>query len=471
MALNGYTINHKYLDEQGRVTPNVEHSESHRPHAELMTAFWLPVSRYDYETKTWFSVSAGKIVALDRNGMLVPAGLKKAFNVATSATVLSYSANDVGVVQNLVTGATVTAAVDYTETQVTGALRERGLIKPTERATDFISKPVGYAPYNYFKAPGLDHYNPRTLFENNFRPQALCAIGCDYVNIYPVLPAVVTTETVVDQTGGAAGLLEDLFDGTNTRNATYAGFFTAEQVAEVTRYSSTVTASSTVVALATINAPVALNTADTPITASVDNCLVREVGSIAAVTAAGDFFVDYEVGMIFIYSADGASIPSPWVAASTTVGYYHYNAVGTNVSTYACATGDLNYGDFLTYDSNSNLIKATLDIGTSEGYDASEALYSADPDYDEAAADAAISLQIEKAVMGYTTGIVGQVIGVVKFGTGRYSKTLLDRVKTAYEGQTTAVMRTPGSATGGRTDQLTYANAAERLVIVNMILR
>lgn len=470
---NGYTPNHKYVDEMGRNTPNVEWSESHRPHAELKAAPWLPVVRYDEELKTWFSISMGKIVALDSNGDVVPAGLKKAFNVATGATALSYTASDIGKVYNLVTGSLVTAAISYTETQLTTALRERGFIKSTERATDFISKSVGYAPYNVYKAAGLDHYNPRTLIEHNFRPQALVAIGCDYVNTYPVLPASTATETVVDQTGAGAGAFEDLVDGTVARNATYAGFFTATQISAVTRYASEVASTTPVVALATINYPLAVITSNSPMTTSVDACLVREVGSIGAVAAAGDFFVDYDLGVIFVYSANGTAIPSPWVAASTTISYYNYASAGTNVSTYACATGDLKEGDFLTYDSNSNLVKATLDIGTAPGYvtAAAGALYSADPEYDTQTDNALISAQIEKAVEAYVGGIVGQVIGVNNFGEGRFSKSYLDRVKTAYPNQSAANMMTPGSATGGRTDQLTYANAAERMIIVNMILR
>lgn len=473
MALNGYTANHKIWDRMGRITPNVEWSESHRPHSEWMVASWLPVQRYDQEYEAWFTVSSGKIVALDRELNLVPAGLKKAFNVATSSTALSYSSSDVGIgVIDLVTGELVAAAVDYTEAQVTAALRERGLIKATERATDFISKPVGYASSNYYKASGTDTYNPANLFQHNFRPQALVSIGCDYVNTYPVLPAVTTAETVgSDLTGEADGLLEDVFDGSEAR-ASYLGFYSATQIAEVTRYSS-VTSDSTVMALVLADSPMAVVTEDSPIATSVENCLVREVESIAAIAGAGDYFIDYEVGVILLYSADGETVPSPWVASSTTITYYNYAAAGSNVSTFACATGDLQAGDFVTYDSNSNLVKATLDIGTAEGYvtAAAGALYSSDPDYDDAGEDAAISAQIEKAIMGYTTGIVGQVIGVVNFGDGRFSKTYLDRVKTGYEGYSAANMQTPGSATGGRTDQLTYANGAERMVIVNMILR
>ena len=110
-------------------------------------------------------------------------------------------------------------------------------------------------------------------------------------------------------------------------------------------------------------------------------------------------------------------------------------------------------------------MKAVLDIANAEGYDSSFALYSADPAYD-GGDDAAISAQLEQAISGYTTGIVGQIIGV-----NEYPRDYLDRTRTAYAGQEAANMRTPGSATGGRTDQLTYANAAEKMIIVNLIFR
>jgi hypothetical protein len=461
----GYVANHKFWDRMGRITPNVEWSESHRPHFESTPAPWLPVQRREEEIEAYFVVSSGKVVAESRLGHLVPAGLRKAWNVATSTAILSYTAIDAQeYVEDLTTGETVTGVVSYTEAQVTTALRERGLIRHTERATDFISKPIGIASYNYYKASGPDHDNPATLYQNNFRPQALGAVTCDYVATYPVLPAVASTETMAnDNTGGAAGALEDFFDGTTTPRV--AGWFNSTQIAAVTRYGD-VTAGDDVVGYMFVNYPIAHITDESPITASVAG-LVRQVDSIAMISSAGDYFIDYEVGMLFVYEAGGNAIPSPWTT-SATISYYHYQAEGTatnTVTTFACATGNLEYGDFLTYDSNSNLVKATLDIANAEGYDASGALYSADPNYDTDA-DAAISLQIEKAVDNHLFGIVGQVIGTVEF-----PKDYLDRVKTAFAGQTAANMRTPGSATGGRTDQLTYANAAEKMVIVNLILR
>ena len=471
----GYTANHKILDRMGRITPNVSYCESHRPHGEWTPATWLPVVRYEYENDYWYSISYGKVVAEDRNGYLVPAGLRKAWNVANSSTALSYTANDVTAKTiNLVTGSTVTAAVDYTESTLTSALRERGLIRHTERAMDYISKPVGIASYNYYANPSTtNHYDPKGLKFHNFRPQPLVSIVCDYCITVPLLPALATTEAVVDQTAGATGLMEDVFDGTNTRNITYTGFFSSTQIAEVTRYASEVSAGDDVVCFLTVNYPLAHITAESPITTSTDSCLVRQVDSISAISGAGDYYMDYDVGAIFMYEAGGNAVPSPWVAGTTTITYYHYQAEGTSTNTvtsYMCATGNLEYGDLLTYDKNSNLIKASLDLETPEGYaDSTGTLYTTDPDY--SGTDATISLQLEQAIDNHLFGIVGQVIGSTTFGEGKDDRAYLSRVKTAFEGYSAANMRTPGSATGGRTDQLTYANAAEKMIVVNLIMR
>jgi hypothetical protein len=468
MAINrGYDPNHKILDRMGRVTPNVEYSHSERPHFESYAAPWLPVQRYDYELDYYVVISAGKVVAEDRNGHLVPAGLRKAFNVASGATALSYTATDVaqGVI-DLTTGVAVTAAVSYTETQLTQALKERGFIKASEHAMDFVSKPVGIASYNYWKAAGDDHFDPRALYQTNFRPQALTAITCDYAITLPVVPSVATTETMAnDRTGGAAGLLEDYIDGTQARAA---GWFTSTQIHELVKYSSDVAAGDDVVCYMFVNYPLADITDDTPYTASVAGLLHRKT-AVTEIAAAGDYFIDRDMGLLFVYEAGGDAIPSPWTTAAT-ITYYHYNSAATAAgNSYACATGDLNFGDLLTYDASSNLIRATLDIGTAEGYDASGNLYSTDPAFNAAASgtdDTAITIQIEQAIQNHQNGIVGQVIGV-----NEYPRDYLERVKTAFSGYSAANMRTPGSATGGRSDQLTYAGAAEKMIIVNLIFR
>ena len=460
MAINnGYTPNVKTWDEMGRITPVTEFCEGNRPNLEAEVAAWLPIgsSRLEERYKAYIVVSVGKVVALDNAGALVPAGLRKAWNVASSSTILTYTATDVSnYVIDLTTGSLVTAAATYTEAQVTAALKERGLIRPDERAMDFIGKAIGFAATNYYKASGSDSYNPANLYQHNFRPQAKCTVVCDVAMHYPLLPAKAATET----TDGAIG---SSIDWSSARTG---GWFNSTALAGLVKYSGVITAGDDIVGYVTEKYPLAANTTESTYEASVAG-LVNEVDGVANVTAAGDYFIDRELGIIFFYEAGGDAIPSPW-SVSTTLTYYHYEDEGTStntVSNYACITGNVRNGDFLTYDSNSNLVKATLDIGTAEGYNASFALYSTDPDY-SAAADAAISLQIEKAVSGYVEGIIGQVIGDTI-----YPRDSLERVKTAYSGQSAANMRTPGSATDGRTDQLTYANGAEKMVRVNIILR
>jgi hypothetical protein len=464
----GYVANHKFWDRMGRITPNVEWSESHRPHFEAMPAPWLNVQRYEYEIEAWHVVSSGKVVALSREGHLVPAGLRKAWCIATGSDALVYTTDDVTQdVIDLTTGVAVTAHVHYTEDELTAALRKRGLITQDERAMDFISQPIGIASYNYYQASGPDTYNPATLYQHNFRPQALCAVTCDYVATYPVLPAVVSAETMANAIANGASDMLHFFDNTHTRAA---GWFGSTAIHGVLRYADLVAAGDDVVAYMCVNAPLAWITEDSPMTSSLGG-LTNQVSSISAISAAGDFYVDYDYGVLFLYEADGNAIPSPWTTSGTII-YYHYNAEGSatnTLSTFACATGNLNYGDFLTYDDHSNLIKAEMNIATA-GFamtGVSGTPYSTDPDYDSASiTDADYSLQIELAVQNYHQGIIGQVIG-----TTIYPKDYLDRVKTAYAGQTAANMQTPGSATGGRSDQLTYANAAERMVIVNLIGR
>jgi hypothetical protein len=419
--------------------------------------------RYDYELESYITITAGQVTAVDGNGHLAPAGLRKAWNKATGTTILTYTATDVTEnVIDLTTGEALTAAVTYTEAEVTQALKERGLIRADQRAMDFISKPIGISSYNYWKASGPDWYNPAELYQHNFRPQALCAVTCDYVATYPLVPAVATTETMAnDRTGGAAGLLEDYLDGTQTRAT---GWFSSTQIAEVVKYSS-VTAGDDVVCYMFLNYPVANITDDTPITHS-NSQLLNRMDSVSSISAAGDYFLDQELGLLFLYEAGGNALPTGWTAADT-ITYYHYQAVGgAQMTTYASATGLIEYGDFLTYDENSQLIKAELDIANAEGYAADFSLYSVDPEYDSQADNTIISRQLEQAIDNHLFGIVGQVIGV-----NDYPKASLERVKTAYDGYTAANMRTPGSATGGRSDQLTYANASDKMLVVNLIFR
>lgn len=485
MTINrGYAANHKIFDEISRLTPNVELSESHRPFIQRMVAPWLPVTRWDEEEKAWFVISTGKVVSETSDGRLVLSGYRKLWNslIGVGTAAITYTANDVtNKTMDITTGAAVAAATTYTEAEITAALRERGLIRHTERAMDFISQPVGIASMNYWASASYTNNNdPKTFLFHNFSKQVNCPIVCDYVIELPVLPAKATTEATANRMTEAAGYMEDIFDGTTARSISVTGFFSSTQIAEVTRYASEVSAGDDVVAFMTVNYPVAVDTVESTIETSTDACLVRQVDSIGDIRAAGDYYWDYAMGVLFLYEAGGDAVPSPWVAATTTITYYHYGTEGTSTNTpttYACATGELTYGDFLTYDTYSNLVKATLDIEAAPGYwdnSGTDAQYSDDPTYTAATdtdTDAAISLQLEQAISNYTGGIVGQIVGTEIYGEGRYDNDYLSRVRTVFNGYTTATMRVPGTATGGRTDQLTYAKGAEKMVIVNLIMR
>jgi len=70
-----YVANHKKWDHVGNLTPNIEISEGVRPSEELKPASYLKLVRFDKYLEDYYVVSAGKVVALDSNGDVVPAGL------------------------------------------------------------------------------------------------------------------------------------------------------------------------------------------------------------------------------------------------------------------------------------------------------------------------------------------------------------------------------------------------------------
>lgn len=480
MAINrGYVPNHKFYDEMGRITPNVDWSESHRPHFEAQVAGWLPVVRYETELNAWFVASSGKVVSVDRAGDLCLAGFRKLWaNYAgdNATTVLQYTADDVAAgVIDLTTGVAVTGATTYAETVITTALRERGLIESDERAMDFISNPIGYASYNYYQVAGTDARNPSTYTYHNFKPQELAAITCDYAIVVPQTPAVATAETMsTDNTGGADNKLELMLVGTDARAT---GWFNATQIGECTRYANETLTN--VVCYSFANTPVAGNTASTPITSDATSGLVNEKTSISGLGAAGDWFLDKATGLLFLFETGGDALPSPFTAGVSTITYYHYASIPTSVSTYFCAVGDIKEGDMLTYDTNSNLVKADLDFSNAMGYDASGNTYfgGSDPEYDSETTNSVVSRQLEQGIMNWNDGVIGQVLNTIE-----YPRDYLDRVRTAFEGgvsspnaqtgmSATAVMQSPGSATGGRSDQLTYTDAATTVLIVNWINR
>ena len=461
-SLNQYAGSHKAWDHVGNIIPQVEHSEGTRPHFEFQPAEWLPVVFYEKYYEVWFVILPGKAVALDPDGKVMPAqyGL-------TSQTVV-YTAEDVtaGVI-DIATGLPVTTAKTVTLSNLTGvrdATWTRANAGVGAVTSGFMGRygvafddatikyPIGVAPYPYLQWAGGDGFNPANLRHHNHILQHQVAVLCDYVLRLPLVPAEEASETV-DKT----------LTGSALTFGTQAGHSRANAQANTTgRYNAstgTVPVLSTypVVALALDEQNVAKVTSRTQITLSSDNTsddvsavLVNEKGALSAVQSAGDYFVDYLVGVIFIYSADGASLPTSISGAAGTVSvtYYRYGTAATTVSKFAQVLGGtVEPGEFLVVGAGSNLIPAgNVDF----------------------------------------RAIVGQVIGI-----GSEPKSGLDKVRTAYSpalgtdssgsmsngtlGSSSANLghmdQMPGSATGGYSDLLHYAGAADKYVIVNLVSR
>lgn len=440
MSFNLYNATHKTWDHVGNITPNVEYSEAHRPHGEYMVADWLPVGRYEKYYENYFVVSAGKVVTFDRAGRVVPAGLKVGFAV-TSGDVLTYTATDVteGTI-DLTTGVAVTAACGYTRAEITAALIGLGLLDAGENAEDFINFPVGVAPYNYLHWAGGDGNNPALLNKHNYQMQHRVAVLCKYVIQMPLVPAA---HTGIDLSSSASISDSAIADWT-TADADGA-WFSSTALGLTGRYSSDVSAGDNVVAL---NLPVmnlAKNTTLTPIVFPTG--FTREVGSIGEISQAGDYFIDYDVGVVLIYEANGDA-----AAVSTgSVTFYHWDSVPTSVSTFACALGDLKPGDYVRPDANSNFVKAkefaATDVATSS---------------DGNPTDAELAVMLNQAVVAQRE-IIGQVLD-----SELHPKDYLDRVRTAYAPLGTADQM-PGSASGGLPAEITYAGGSNKMIRILLL--
>jgi hypothetical protein len=231
---NPYAANHKGWDHVGNLTPNVEISEGIRPAEELKPAGYLKLVRFDKFSEDYYVVSAGKVVALDSNGDVVPAGLALqaaqykttwdatngnlgANRTAARAAVVNtsnlpgvtvgaavYDAADVSPIASAVAVKTATGnavalgqqIVENFFTVVTdgGTKRVCDLITEDEDDSDsnltqvlFVSKPIGIAPYNYFRGAGGDGFNPSEYTHHNYNRQHQVAVLCDYYIELPIV--------------------------------------------------------------------------------------------------------------------------------------------------------------------------------------------------------------------------------------------------------------------------------------------
>ena len=388
MALNQYVGNHKQWDHVGSITPDFEISEGIRPAEELKPAAWLPVLRFDKYYEEWFVVSAGKAVALDADGNVVPAQYR------TETNNIVYTADDVaaGTVDVRTGAALLIGAIGTFAVSTVSDFMGRGLDMGDTEAGQ-VSAPIGFAPYNYWQWAGGDGFNPSQYRKHNHNLQHQVAVLCDFYVELPYVPAAQSAEAL------------DNASQYGTKNV----------------YSF----------IAIDNLPVAKNTSRTPfvfaegagVPADVATRFVNEVATIDDIISSGDYFMDYDTGILSVY-ATGAPGDTDY-----TIAYYHYAGTANSTNNYACANGVLSPGDFVKADANSNL---TLWV---EGTDA-------------------------------WSLCLGQILAV----DTRFPKDALEKVRTAYAGLGVE-QQMPGSANGGVPANISYSGAANAVVRINLINR
>lgn len=403
MPLNSmgvYVSEHKVWDHVGNIIPDVEHSEGERPAGEFKPAAWLPVQFFDKYHEEYYTVMPGKILATDNQGRLVPAqyGLGSAQVTYTDRDVEA-GVIDVRTGAALLSGATGTFNVSsVSDFMGTGEAMA-------------VSKPVGVCPYGFLQWAGDgsaldDGWNPVAYRKHNFNMQHQVALLCDYVLQLPLVPAAETSGVEIS---------EDSFaNNVSVLKGTFTG-----------------------------KLPIAKNTVRTPIAfannsgSDAATLFVVEKESADEVVASGDWFIDLETGDVSVYAA--ATLGSD----SYDVTFSHYGSapVGTAVSKYACALGDLKPGDFLICNADSNWVVAS----------------GSDTFQDVMGQVLEVEDVLDKDALGKVRTAFNPPIGTDASGS-----------LPAYAGQ---MDQMPGSATGGVSDKVHYAGAANLVVTINLVSR
>lgn len=460
---------------------------------------------YDYQRHVFTDkvvIMPGKLVALTREslngvgsgaealnkgtvGRLVPAGVRLAWKAAadTDEVVLKYTAADVAErIEDLGTGLPVTEAKTYTKLVLAEKLRERGLLKPAETLDAFISRPIGVAANVVYAWAGGDGTQPNKLRFHNYRRENKSTFwtGQDHTLRLPVAPAkTYDTGLTIDGDLYVAGSWDGTKklvvcgDGNGVAAAsatTIANFYHASDVAKKATYTQlkgafdgryadlAANASALVIALGhqgveanvynTIEVWTATYSGGDLVkgTAITSTWLKTEKSSPASVKAVGDYFVDRDLGLLFVE----ASFPA---TGNTVVGFRLTAELGADAESYTgnvfAAVGKaVKPGDYLTYDRFSNFIP-----------------YIARPD--ETNNDtAALVDYVDPATYHRPEDIVGKC-----YTLDRSPKADLAAVKTFhdYDGVSLAD-RTPGSANDGHPAEIHQSFGGQFAAIVRVLL-
>jgi len=443
-SLGRYTATHRAWDHFGNLIPEIEHSEGIRPAFPFKPAAWLPVKFYDKHFEQWNVIMPGKLVALDPDGRVMPA------YYGNGATSIVYTTNDIAAgTIDIRTGVACVSADTITISTLDGSTSALSFMgRQGEPFYDSVARyPIGVAPYAYLQWAGDgtaedDGFNPAAYRENNYNMQHQVAVLCDFVIKLPLVPGQVAVESMPANWSAGAITYGTKAWKTRTVGRASTGRYGTAGFQELL-------ATTNACLLVLDNYPVAKNTTRTPITSTLSGLLTNEVSDINAVAVAGDFFVDYKVGVIAVFSNGGNTLP----VAGSTITYFHYATAPGIYSVFACVLGtssELRPGDFLGVAADSNWSKLTMDASA-----------------------------VQAAVMGQVLGFESHPMDA------------LDRVKTAFNpalrtnssgAMSNATLATssvglgqmdqmPGSANGGYPDAIHYSGAADKFVIINLIGR
>lgn len=444
-----------YFDQ---ITPNfITTRETRNPAGEFYAADWLPILFTKVASDWPYVCSGGKVVGLDGQGRIYPAGLRKVVSDATAVAdaFITYTSLDVEWSEiDIRTGAAVvTAGIGAVSlADAADGLLARGLVDEAEVASQFaganysntslqdvqavilafLSEPCGFLPYDmacyYAKADGF----PK---KHNFEIQKIVQWTRELQLKMPVLASTPTTSTFTAAStvwAAAAG------DGEAFPSGEKAGSvltLTAALAAGLDRYSALLSGTEDLTGLVLEHAPVARprdgasDSNPTDLTASDSTLLVRKRASVDAITKAGDYFLDAEVGILFVH---GSTYTAAVGAGNVIITYSYYDsAAGAAGPRYVHFSGWARPGAYVTYDKDSNFIPAV----------------AATPAADK----------------------VGRVLFYTQEPRG-----LLDRVKTAWEGESFASSaKMPGTATKGYSDNVTINSGpavADLVVNINGII-
>ncbi len=426
------------------------------PAGEFKPAAWLPVVWQGEASKDYFVLSSGKVVSFDATGRICPSAYKAIAAAATAGTnvLISYAATDVNAgTEDIRTGAALAAAHDVTVLEAATAILSRGLVlegsltfastefDPTSLADikvvldAFFSDPIGVCAYDVYHWAGDQFDEERGLNFNNYQKQHLVQFFTQVQMQAPVGGADSTSS--VDLATAVAWSPATSSHGAQWPQADAVGgvlFLTSTQLSGLARYSDAtrsslyVQAGDAVVAYALetdgAGAALAAHTERTPF-ADANSVLANEKKSVQALRTEGDYFIDSEYGLVFVFDALDGDGSRTTPLAATSLSYHWYDSDGASSSWRGIsAIGEFVPGDYVTYDEKSNFVPGTA------------------------------------------SDHIGRVLAV-----HRQPRGLLERVNTAWSGSSfDATAQMPGSATKGFTDLITLSEetVADKVLILNV---